>query len=443
MKKFKKILWLSTAVFLFAGTTFLMERFGNYRDRAGGTAIAHVDSDSVTEKIPRLPEKITSFNYTEINGVLRPGDSFDDSMKRLKISNEIRYQIISNFSKCLDFRRLSPKDKYSVFLDEEGKLGYCLYEAGPLEIYDITRTEQGFETSRVPIPLEYRTSAVEGVIQYSLFNAFQKLEEGPSLIRAFADIFASQIDFNTDTQQDDRFSLIVEKIYKKDNKFVGYGRILAARYEQTDNTVTQGFYFSSDKTPDGYYDPAGKGLSASFIRSPIPYGRVSSGFSYKRKHPILGIVRPHLGVDLAAPIGTPIMASADGKVKFMGTRGGYGRQIVLDHKGGYRTYYGHLSRFKKGLKTGSKVKQKDIIGYVGSTGLSTGPHLDYRVRCQGVFINPFSIKAKPKAILKGDELALFREREKEMERLMNSVTGPQVLHVKSVTFTSEESIFLL
>ena len=413
-----------------------MERFGDYQDRVSGTAIAHVDTAAFTEKI-------STVNYTEISGVLRPGDSFDSSMKRLNISDEVRLQIISNFSKCLDFRRLSPKDKYSVFLDQSGNLDHCIYEAGPLEIYNLKRTEQGFETSRVSISLECRTAKVEGVIKYSLFNAFQKNGEGPRLIRAFVDIFASQIDFNTETQQGDRFSLVVEKIYKEDSKFVGYGRILAARYEQTDNTITQGFYFCSDKTPDGYYDSDGKGLGSSFIRSPVPYGRVSSGFSYKRKHPILGIVRPHLGVDLAAPIGTPIMASAEGKVKFMGVRGGFGRQIVLDHKGGYRTYYGHLSRFRKGLKVGSKVKQKDIIGYVGSTGLSTGPHLDYRVRHQGVFINPFSIKSKPKAILKGSELALFRETEEELDRLMNSVTGPQVLYVKSVMLTSDESIFLL
>ena len=178
----------------------------------------------------------------------------------------------------------------------------------------------------------------------------------------------------------------------------------------------------------------------------MPVGRISSRFSTKRKHPILGIVRPHLGVDLAAPHGTPVMAAADGIVKSIGTNGGFGKQVVLQHADGYESYYGHLSRFKSRLRKGSKVAQKEIIGYVGSTGLATGPHLDYRIQHRGIFKNPFNMQFKPKTILTGVTLASFREHmAKTGGAVQTAQTGSlqQVVQVQQITVTPENSLILL
>ena len=181
-----------------------------------------------------------------------------------------------------------------------------------------------------------------------------------------------------------------------------------------------------------FFNEKGEELGTDFLRSPIPFGRVTSRFSYRRKHPILKVVRPHLGVDLAAPVGTPVMAASGGKIIFRGRKGGYGKLVIMKHPNGYKTYYGHLSRFRKGQSVGSKISQKDIIGYVGSTGLSTGPHLDYRISHENAFRNPFSIEFKPRSVLTGEALASFSKKRLELARLMNAAEGKIVLLVKQI-----------
>lgn len=387
------------------------------------------------------PETIPE-TYTEISGKLMPGDTLTTAFKRARVGDAIRLQIIRSFAGLLDFRDLRPHDTFSVILDDKGALFRCTYESGPLDIYTLKKAENGFEAAKLQVPLECRSVKIAGVVQSSLFAAFSEYSEDPKLIYAFADIFASKIDFNTETRNGDRFSLVFEKYYKK-GEFVGYGRILVARYEQEDQTL-DGYYFAADDSSAGsYFDLDGKELGASFIKSPVPVGRVSSGFTYRRKHPILKVVRPHLGVDLAAPTGTPIMAAADGKVKFIGRNGGFGKQVVLVHGGGYKTYYGHLSRFKKGLKPGARVKQKQIIGYVGATGLATGPHLDYRISHNGVFKNPFALKFRPKSVLAGNELERFKQASQALAQLMDSLDSPTVVQVRHVIVTPDTNLSFL
>ena len=163
----------------------------------------------------------------------------------------------------------------------------------------------------------------------------------------------------------------------------------------------------------------------------------------RRKHPVDGVVRPHLGVDLAAPRGTPVMATAEGRVVYIGRKGGFGKTVILQHHGGYKTYYGHLNGYKKGLKKGSTVQQKDIIAYVGSTGVSTGPHLDYRIKYNGAFRNPFGIKFKAKTMLKDDELASFLQSSSDIAKLFNTDTGEKTLQVKNITLTEKLTISFL
>jgi murein DD-endopeptidase MepM/ murein hydrolase activator NlpD len=179
--------------------------------------------------------------------------------------------------------------------------------------------------------------------------------------------------------------MLVEKVYTGD-QFVKYGRILVAEY-QSEGTTHTGIHFR-DKDAGGYYTPTGESLRRSFLKSPLEFTRISSRYSFRRRHPILGGMRPHLAVDYAAPHGTPVWAVADGSVEFAGRKGGNGNTVILRHRAHFKTMYNHLSGFGKGIRAGAAVKQRQVIGYVGTTGLSTGPHLDYRVIKDGRFVNP-------------------------------------------------------
>jgi murein DD-endopeptidase MepM/ murein hydrolase activator NlpD len=391
---------------------------------------------------PPAPVEQPGELLTEISGELRRGESFDAAMKRVGVAGPLRAEIIRGFTRTIDFRTLQPGDRFTVALKEDSSLARAAYVAGPLHTYTLRRGDDGsYQTAIQEVTLEYRVERLGGVIDSSLYTAFTSLGEEPKLIHAYADIFASKIDFNTETRTGDSFELLLEKYYK-DDVFVGYGRILAARYQNKEVTF-EGFHYSSETTPGGFFDATGKALGTWFIRSPIPFGRVTSRFSLKRKHPVDGVVRPHLGVDLAAPRGTPVMATADGRIEFIGRRGGFGKTVILKHHGGYKTYYGHLSSYKKGLRKNSPVTQKDIIGYVGSTGISTGPHLDYRIQVNGVFRNPFTIKFQAKTILQGEELELFHQARSRTASLFDSDPAGKVLQVKHVTLDTGRPITFL
>ena len=381
---------------------------------------------------------------TEIAGEIRPGDSLSSSFHAYGISEEVRQTVIGAFGDLLNFRNLRPNDRYLLTLDEEGGLVRCVYESGPLDIRAVERTEDGsYRAERLAVPISCRTVKVSGTVESSLFASFQAFDEAPKLIYSFADIFASKIDFNTEIRVGDEFEVVFEKYYK-DEEFVGYGNILMARYDSQLNGPFEAYYFDmNDNRAASYFDREGRELGASFIRSPVPMARVSSGFSASRLHPVLNIQRPHLGIDLAAPTGTPVMAAADGKVNFAGWNGGYGKQIILEHNGGYRTYYGHLSRFAGNIKVGSRVSKKQIIGYVGSTGLSTGPHLDYRLSQNGVFKNPFSMKFTPRSVLAGEQLALFRQEVQNITLQARNLDSPGIIRVRSLVVEPDDKVTFL
>jgi murein DD-endopeptidase MepM/ murein hydrolase activator NlpD len=310
----------------------------------------------------------------------------------------------------------------------------------------ISDSNDGYTVQKDPIELERQRIFLSGEIITSLIGSFNGKQEEIRLIYAFADIFASKIDFNTEVQKGDRYSIVVDKYYKS-GEFVGYGEIQRARYEPVSGQIFEAYYYiPSGETFGSYFDQSGQAVGTSFLRSPLPFGRVSSKFSYKRVHPVTGVVRPHLGIDLAAPKGTPIMAAADGTVLFVGRNNGNGNQVVLSHSGGYKTYYGHLSRFKKGLRRGNAVHKKDIIGYVGSTGIATGPHLDYRIKHNNTFKDPFSIEFKPKIVLSKAQLTDFHATRDQLSQLgaVNPLSSDTaILQVSNLTLSSASQLTLL
>lgn len=240
---------------------------------------------------------------------------------------------------------------------------------------------------------------VTGVIQTNLFDAIRKSGEDAELAAMIASIFEWEIDFFKDLRPGDKYAVLIEKRFIN-NKYAGYGKILAADFYNK-NKRHRAIYYQNGKTR-GYFTEKGRALERGFLRVPLNYARITSRFTSRRFHPVLKEVRPHYGVDYAAPIGTPVMATASGYVETIGYKRGNGKYIALRHSNGYKTYYLHLNGFNRRLRKGSPVNQGQIIGYVGSTGYSTGPHLDYRINRNGVWLNPLKFVATPKKLKKSE-----------------------------------------
>jgi len=328
----------------------------------------------------------------------------------------------------LYLRRLQPEDTLRLHRDRGGAVTKAVYRQSPLDIVEISKEEHGWVAHRRDVAIDQRITLVAGALEDTLFDSIERLGEDPQLVLDFAEIFAWVFDFSADSQPGDRFRMLVEKRYVAD-QFVEYGRILAAEYE-SEGTVHTAVYFR-DKKRGGYYTPEGESLRRTFLKSPLEFTRISSGYSHRRRHPVLGGVRPHLAVDYAAPIGTPIRAVADGVVKFAGRKGGYGNTVTLSHRANYQTMYSHLSRFGKGIRRGVRVKQRQVIGFVGSTGLSTGPHLDYRVIKDGCFVNPLSHEFLPgKPVFQSSWPSFISARDSYFQQIRSGLQA-QTVSVKT------------
>ncbi len=277
--------------------------------------------------------------------------------------------------------------------------------------------EYAFNCELVPVVYDIKLVAIDGKINESLSVALAEANEGFSLAYSITRIFSDKIDFFSDIQKGDSFKLLVEKKYK-DGEFVKYGKTLAAFFVNGKKEYTA-FRFENEKGHSAYFDERGHALQGLLLKSPLDYTRISSGYTMNRRHPILGIVRPHQGIDYAAPSGTPIVSIGDGTVTFVGWKGGYGKTIVVRHTNGVESQYAHMRSYAKVSKKGAKVSKGQTIGYVGSTGLSTGPHLDFRVKQNGKFINPASVVSESIPPLKGEEKNSFLIVMDEINEYLN------------------------
>ncbi|MCM2264144.1 MAG: M23 family metallopeptidase [Desulfuromonadales bacterium] len=275
----------------------------------------------------------------------------------------------------------------------------------------ITRRGEDFHVSRVPIPYEVRTERVRGVINSSLFETINSIGEEDSLALLLADIFAYDVDFILDIREGDSFQALVEKRYR-DGKPAGYGRLLAAEFTNQRQTY-QAIRFRDGTRPEAYYAPDGQSRRQQFLRAPLEFSRISSGFTMRRFHPIAKTWRAHPAIDYAAPTGTPIRSVGDGTVIAKSHSGGNGNFVKIRHNNGYETMYLHMSRHGK-IRQGGRVAQGQVIGYVGSTGLATGPHLCYRMTRNGAPINPNKVRSIAAEPISKANLAAFRTQAMTM-----------------------------
>lgn len=333
--------------------------------------------------------------YRIIQGEIRQGQTFTQALTSQGLPPTLAGEVIRALRPQLNFRKIRAGGVFQATLDATGQLVSFRYQASPVEVYEVVRRGAGYQARRREVPVQRRVEVVAGEVRSSLFEGVEALGEQPQLALDFVNIFLWDFDFHSQTRPGDRFRMLVEKEYSEET-FVRYGRILAAQYENQGKTYTA-IYFETGPGKGDFYTPDGASIRKTFLRSPLQFTRISSGYTHARHHPILGGVRPHLAVDYAAPHGTPVWAVADGVIEFAGWRGGNGKAVLIRHHQGYKTMYNHLADFAPGVRRGARVRQRQVIGYVGSTGLSTGPHLDYRVIKDGRFVNPLTRQFIPGA----------------------------------------------
>jgi len=353
-----------------------------------------------------------------IQGVIKRGETLASILGNRGFSPKVVYAVNRSARKNFMFKEIRAGNPYSMLISADGTLEnieYTIDDFSKILVYRDPEQPLGFGSERIPIVYDIQHSIIKGEIEENLVLSLADTLEPSRLAIDLSEIFAWDIDFSADLRKGDSFEILLEERWQ-DDSFIKYGRILAAHFRSNGNEYNA-YYFDDDKKQAGYYDEKGRPLRRGFLSSPLRYKYISSRFSRGRLHPILRIRRPHLGVDYAAPTGTPVQAASDGIVKFAGRKGGFGKLVILKHPTGHETSYGHLSRYGKGVRRGRSVTQGQVIGYVGSTGLSTGPHLDYRVKKRGRFVDPLKLKSPRPEPLSGDLLTRYNVRKSKLDTL--------------------------
>ena len=325
----------------------------------------------------------------DIRDVVKPGETMFDIFQKHGLDLKDLFRLREATASVHRLRNISAGQPYKIELGTDNSVLSLTYQIDDDVLLSVIRSDPGFRAEKIAIPYDRREGKIGGVIESNLYDALGNSGEEALLAYGLSDIFSWDIDFTTDLRKGDTFRIVVEELWQ-DGRFRRYGNILAAEFGN-DGSTYRAFRYEDPDGRAGYYDEEGDSLQRSFLKAPLSYRRISSGFSYSRRHPILKIRRPHLGVDYVAPRGTPVSALGDGTVQFAGHKGANGNLVIIRHPKGFITYYGHLHRIRSGIRRGSRIAQGDVIGYVGSTGRATGPHLDFRMKKENRFVNPLRV----------------------------------------------------
>ena len=337
--------------------------------------------------------------------VIGRNDTLDAVFRRLTLNlgdlAAIRH--LPGIRQSLDY--LKPGDAIKV-THTAGEIQELIRKVSETQTLDIVRQDAGFEAKLINNPVEMRLRTATATIDSSLFQAAEAANISDPVALKLANVFAWDIDFVLDIREGDSFTAVYEQIYQ-DGRYLRDGEVLAAEFINNGKTY-RAVRFVDDAGHAGYYTPDGKPMRKAFLRAPVEFTRVSSVFNPHRLHPILNLIRGHMGTDYAAPVGTPVHAAGEGRVSFKGQQNGYGNAVVLSHSNSVSTLYGHMSRFAANVRVGSHVQQGEVIGYVGMTGLATGPHLHYEYLINGVHKNPQTVQLPGAEPLPADALLKFR-----------------------------------
>ena len=385
-------------------------------------------SDFVVEPqqtTPLIEDTISMPTWRNVE--VKQGDNLSAIFSKVGLSDQDLFKVLNSSDEAKVLNRLYPGYKLDFMIPDAGKLEQLRILKSPLEGFLFTLNESGYAVESIQKEAQIQQSFKVGTISDSLFMAGQR-EQIPAIhIMEMANIFGGVIDFILDPRAGDQFSILYEEEYL-DGEYIGNGEILATQFVNQGKTFTAVRYINEDGEV-GYYNPEGESMRKAFLRSPLDVFRISSNFNPNRRHPILNTIRAHKGTDYAAPTGTPVRATSDGKVTRASRYGSFGNLVVIQHSGGFETKYAHLSRYGKGIKSGKRVRQGDIIGYVGSTGGATGPHLHYEFLVSGVHKNPRTIVDKlPQAeSIDPSQLDLFKLQTTELLTKFTEMTSSKLL----------------
>ena len=411
-KKLALILSVTSAgVILFlAGGFFFNSNGVNLNDRKPSKELEEVKPYTVTYKFG-IP--IDSFEVVE--SVVQNGESFGNILMANGVGYDVINTIATGFKDIFDVRWLRSGKPYALFCEAKDSsriARYMVYQASAIDYYvfDLKSSGSVYKGSKEVTTL---TREVSGEINSSLYQSLIEKGASPDLTMRLADMYAWSIDFFR-IQKGDYFKVIYEEQFIDDTVSVGVGRILAADFNHEGESFYS-FYFKKGEEYSDYFDENGKTLRKAFLKPPLQFSRISSRYSPKRFHPVLKRMKAHLGTDYAAPHGTPIMATATGEVIAAGYTGGNGNYVKIKHNATYTTQYLHMSKFASGMRKGKRVKQGDVIGYVGSTGLATGPHVCYRFWKNGTQVDPLREKLPQAEPVKAEYMAEYQEMMKELK----------------------------
>ncbi|MEJ2463814.1 MAG: peptidoglycan DD-metalloendopeptidase family protein [Candidatus Thiodiazotropha sp.] len=366
------------------------------------TAQAEEPPPAVTEvtEVPEMPAEqpqivtdepaISAVETHQLQHTIKSGESLSSIFKKHGLSANLLHRIVHSSDTAKQLTDIRPGESLLLELDSDDNLQRLQLVHNKIRSLEITASGDSFNALELNREVEPRTAFTSGTIESSLYEAAKGAGLSENLIMELANIFGWDIDFALEIRAGDRFTVIYQEDYL-DGEKLRDGPILAAEFINRGRSYRALRYEDETGRAD-YFTPEGRSMRKAFLRAPVDFRRISSRFTQERWHPVLGKKRPHRGVDYAAKIGTPVKASGDGKIIHRGTKGGYGRTVIIQHGQRYTTLYAHLSRYNKNAKNGSRVKQGQIIGYVGQSGLATGPHLHYEFRVNGVHRNPLTVK---------------------------------------------------
>mgnify|MGYP001320272813 FL=1 len=372
------------------------------------------------------PEPLTKYgipvdSLVLYEGVVLPRETLSDILSRYNVSSADIYKLAEKADGVFNLRRIKAGQNFSVLClnDSMQTVKYFIYEESPTSfvVFNLGDTINVYTAER---EIERRIRISDGTIESSLWNAMISNGDDPQLALELSNIYAWTIDF-FGIQRGDSYKVMFEELYVEGQR-IGIGKIFTSVFRHLNNDY-YAFYYEQDDDGD-YFDEQANSLRKSFLKTPLQYSRISSHFSHRRLHPVHRVYRPHHGVDYAAPTGTPVMAIGDGKVTFARYKGAAGNMVEIVHNSVYKTQYLHLSKYGKGIREGVRVKQGQVIGYVGSTGTSTGPHLDFRVYENGKPVNPLTVKSPPAEPIKPEYKDDYLNHADSLKHLLQEI--PQV-----------------
>jgi murein DD-endopeptidase MepM/ murein hydrolase activator NlpD len=385
----------------------------------------HTDESDIEPEENVLIENETIDPWKSVT--VKSGDSLALIFSRLSLSPSSLYNLMSLGKEVSNLKKIQPGQILN-FQIADNELLALEYEMSLTNTLKISKEENQFKSEVIQIELEKVVKNTSAIIKDSLFLSGKRAGLTDNLIMQLVAIYGWDIDFALDIREGDSFTVIYEEQYKDGIK-VSDGPIIAAEFVNRNTPLRAVRYTHEDGRID-YYADNGDAMRKAFLRTPVEFARISSRFNLNRKHPILNTIRAHRGVDYAASTGTPIKATGDGTVVHAGTKGGYGRTVILKHGGTYSTVYAHLHKYAKGVRTGSRVKQGQIIGYVGKSGLATGPHLHYEFRINGVHRNPLTVKLPMVESISKEDLPEFKIKIHPMIAELDRLTGKNALAAK-------------